>query len=128
MESAVGVTVGAVWVLSAPVFVFCAAVDFLDRGPDCIPLLVSGLLVGLLGLLVVRLSSFPSSLPVSRLFASVVSGAVAALIAVTVAHLATDTSIALDVALVEAAATVTGTNASTLNADSMSLGVTLLRA
>ena len=128
MESAVGVTVGAVWVLSAPVFVFCAAVDFLDRGPDCIPLLVSGLIVGLLGLLVVRLSSFPSSLPVSRLFASVVSGAVAALIAVTVAHLATDTSIALDVALVEAAATVTGTNASTLNADSMSLGVTLFRA
>ena len=128
MESAVGVTVGAVWVLSAPVFLFCAAVDFLDRGPDCIPLLVSGLIVGLLGLLVVRLSSFPSSLPVSRLFASVVSGAVAALIAVTVAHLATDASVALDVALVEAAATVTGTNASTLNAESMSLGVTLFRA
>ena len=128
MESAVGVTVGAVWVLSAPVFLFCAAADFLDRGPDYIPLLVSGLIVGLLGLLVVRLCSFPSGLPVSRLFASVVSGAVAALIAVTVANLATDASVALDVALVEAAATITGTNASTLNAESMSLGVTLFRA
>ena len=128
LESASGVTVGAVWVLTAPVFFLCAAVDFLDGGPDYFPLLVSGVIVEIAGLVVVRFSRFPSALPISRLFAAVVIGALAALIAVTFAHLATGTAIAIDVALVEATATITGTNATTVDVDSLSLGMTSFRA
>ena len=128
IESASGVTVGAVWVLTAPVFFLCSAVDFLDGGPDYFPLLVSGVIVEIAGLVVVRFGRFPSTLPISRLFTAVVSGALAALSAVTFAHLATGTSIAVDVALVEAAATITGTNATTIDAEALSLGMISFRA
>ena len=128
IESAVGVTVGAVWVLSAPLFLICSLADFLDGGSDFLPLLLTGAAVEIAGLLVVRLSSFPPKLPISRLFAAVVCGALAALIAVTAAHLATGVAHNLDVALVEAAATITGTNASTINPELLSLGMLLFRA
>jgi len=128
IESASGVTVGAVWVLTAPVFFLCSAVDFLDGGPDYFPLLVCGVIVEIAGLVVVRFGRFPSTLPISRLFTAVVSGALAALSAVTFAHLATGTSIAVDVALVEAAATITGTNATTIDAEALSLGMISFRA
>ena len=128
IESAIGVTVGAVWILSAPLFFVCAIADCLDGGPDYLPLLIAGLAVEVAGLVVVRLSNFPSSLPVARLFAAVFSGALAALLAVTVAHLATGVATTIDVALVEAAATITGTNASTIEPESFSLGMTLFRA
>ena len=46
----------------------------------------------------------------------------------TAAHLATGVAHNLDVALVEAAATITGTNASTVNPELLSLGMLLFRA
>lgn len=128
IESAVGVTIGAVWVLSAPLFLVCSLADFLDGGSDYLALLATGAAIEVIGLLVVRVSSFPSSLPISRLFAAVVCGAGAALVAVTAAHLATGVTNQLDVALVEAAATITGTNASTINPELLSLGMLLFRA
>jgi len=128
IESAVGVTIGAVWVLSAPLLVACSIADFIDGGPDYLALLVTGVAIEIAGLLVVRLSSFPSSLPISRLFAAVACGASAALVAVTAAHLATGATSNLDVAIVEAAATITGTNASTINPEVLSLGMLLFRA
>lgn len=128
IESAIGVTVGAVWVLCAPLFFICAIADFIDGGSDYLPLLIAGIAVEGAGLMVVRLSNFPSTLPVARLFAAVVSGALAALFAVTVAHLATGVAATLDVAVVEAAATITGTNATTIEPESFSLGMMLFRA
>lgn len=128
IESAVGVTIGAVWVLSAPLFLVCSLADFLDGGSDYLALFVTGAAIEVAGLLVVRISRFPSSLPISRLFTAVVCGAAAALVAVTAAHLATGVTNQLDVALVEAAATITGTNASTINPETLSLGMLLFRA
>lgn len=128
IESAVGVTVGAVWVLSAPLFLICSLADFLDGGSDYLALFITGAAIEVAGLLVVRMSRFPSSLPISRLFTAVVCGAAAALVAVTAAHLATGVTNQIDVALVEAAATITGTNASTINPELLSLGMLLFRA
>ncbi|MEE3256619.1 MAG: hypothetical protein VX222_04975, partial [Actinomycetota bacterium] len=40
IESALGVTVGAVWLSITPLFFLCAAVDLVDGGPDADALLV----------------------------------------------------------------------------------------
>ena len=55
VESATGVTVGAVWVLIAPLFFVCGVIDWLDGGPDVVALLVSGLVVQLVGFFILRL-------------------------------------------------------------------------
>ena len=48
IESSVGVTVGAVCVVMAPVLFISAAADFWDRGDDGVELLILGLVVGLI--------------------------------------------------------------------------------
>ena len=47
VESATGVTAGAVWVLVAPLFFVCGVIDWLDGGPDAVALLISGLVIQL---------------------------------------------------------------------------------
>ena len=128
VESATGVTVGAVWVLIAPLFFVCGVIDWLDGGPDVAALLVSGLVLQLVGFFVLRFAKFPSTLPVAQLFTAFVSGALAALIAATIAHFVTGVAPTIDVALVEASATVTGTNATTVEPETVSLGMMLFRS
>ena len=128
VESATGVTVGAVWVLIAPLFFLCGVIDWLDGGPDVVVLLVSGFVIQLVGFLILRVSKFPSTLPVARLFTAFVGGALAALIAAAIAHFATGVAPTIDVALVEASATVTGTNATTVEPETLSLGMMLFRS
>ena len=128
IESATGVTVGAVWVLIAPLFFACGVIDWLDGGPDALAFLASGLTIQLLGFSILRFSKFPSALPIAQLFTAFVSGAIAAVVAATVAHLVTGVAPTIDVALVEASATVTGTNATTVEPESLSLGMMLFRS
>ena len=127
-ESAIGVTVGAVWLAIAPLFLLCSAVDFFDGGSDATALFLSGIAIGLAGLLILWLSEFPSSLPLKRLFAALVCGALAALVAVTIAHFTTGVAPTIDASLAEGAATITGTNSSTIEPDQLSLGMLLFRA
>ena len=96
--------------LIAPLFFVCGVIDWLDGGPDAVALLISGLVIQLVGFFILRFSKFPSTLPLARLFTAFVSGALAALIAATIAHFATGVAPTIDVALAEASATVTGTN------------------
>lgn len=128
IESAIGVTVGAVWLSATPLFFLCAAVDLVDGGPDADALLVSGLVTAVAGLFVLRLSRFPSELPIARLFSALVCGALAALVAVTAAHFVTGAASTVDAALAEASATISGTNASTIDPETLSLGMMLFRS
>ena len=128
LDTVVGVTVGAVWLLMSLLFAVAAVVDLVRGGPDWGVLFLVGALVGLGGFVSARLSHFPSTLTVPRLFAAVVSGTTAAVVAMTIAHLATGTTSAVDVAFAEAAATVTGTNATAIDPGVMSDGVIMLRA
>ena len=127
-ESAVGVTVGAVWLAIAPLFFLCAIVDYFDRGPDAMALFLSGVAIAVTGLLTLYFSQFPSSLPLKSLFAALVCGALSALVAVTVAHFVTGVTPTFDSSLAEGAATITGTNSSTINPEQLSLGMLLFRA
>ena len=128
IESSVGVTVGAVCVVMAPVLFISAAADFWNRGDDGVELLILGLVVGLIGLAVLGVSRFPSGLPVARLFVAFVAGAFASLIVATAAHYFSSAATSLDVAVAEAASTVSGTNASVIQAETLSLGITLFRS
>ena len=128
IESSVGVTVGAVCVVMAPVLFISAAADFWNRGDDGVELLILGLVVGLIGLAVLGVSRFPSGLPVARLFVAFVAGAFASLIVATAAHYFSSAVTSLDVAVAEAASTVSGTNASVIQAETLSLGITLFRS
>ena len=80
------------------------------------------------GLLTLYFSQFPSSLPLKSLFAALVCGALSALVAVTVAHFVTGVTPTFDSSLAEGAATITGTNSSTINPEQLSLGMLLFRA
>jgi len=128
LDSVVGVTIGAVWLLMSLLFAVAAVVDLARGGPDWVVLFVVGAFVALAGLVSARVSHFPSRLTIPRLFGAVVSGTLAAVVAMTVAHLATGTTSAVDVAFVEAAATVTGTNATAIDPGVMSDGIIMLRA
>ena len=128
LDSAVLVTVGVVWLLTSLLFAIAAAVDLVRDREDWLVLLVVGGLVGTAGFTSARMAHFPTRLTVQRLFGAVVGGTFAAVAAIMVAHLATGTTSALDVAFVESAATVTGTNASVLDPSMMSEGILMLRA
>ncbi|HAQ44501.1 MAG TPA: hypothetical protein DCQ67_11060, partial [Acidimicrobiaceae bacterium] len=119
---------GAVWLAVAPLFFLCAIVDYFDRGPDAMALFLSGVAIAVTGLLTLYFSQFPSSLPLKSLFAALVCGALSALVAVTVAHFVTGVTPTFDSSLAEGAATITGTNSSTINPEQLSLGMLLFRA
>ncbi|MDG2111830.1 MAG: potassium transporter TrkG, partial [Actinomycetota bacterium] len=128
IDSAVGVMVGVVWWLMSLLFFGSAAVDVVRGGPDWGILLLVAAVSATGGLLAARMSRFPQRLTVPKLFASVVWGTVAAVIAMMMAHLLTGTTTTLDSAFVESTATVTGTNASSLDPSMMSDGMLILRA
>ena len=110
-------------------FLLCAIVDYFDGGPDAAALLLSGVAIAFAGLLVaIWLSEFPSALPLKRLFAALVCGVLAALVAATAAHFVTGVAPTIDSSLAEGAATITGTNSSTVNPEQLSLGMLLFRA
>ena len=127
-ESAIGVTVGAVWLGITPLFLLCAVVDYFDGGPDAAALLLSGAAIAFAGVVALWLSEFPSALPLKRLFAALVCGVLAALVAATAAHFVTGVASTVDSSLAEGAATITGTNSSTVNPEQLSLGMLLFRA
>ena len=128
IESAQGVTVGMVWVATAPVLAGCALVDLIRSGPDVGGLAASAAIVGTGGVMVARTCTFPRRVGTVQLFGSLVFGAFAAIFAVMVPHLLTGTASSFDVALVEATAAITATNASSIDPSHMSFGMLLLRA
>jgi trk system potassium uptake protein TrkH len=128
VASAQGVTVGMVWVATAPVLGGCALIDWMRGGPDVGALLVSAAIVGAAGILVARICTFPRRVAAVQLFSSLVLGASAAIVAIMVPHLLTGTVGSLDAALVEATAAVTTTNASRIDPELMSFGMLLLRS
>lgn len=128
LDSAVSVTVGVVWLLMAPLLAVTSAVDLARGGDDWAVLGGLAFFIGIVGFLVGRSSHFPERVTIPRLFGAVVGGTGAAILAMMAALLATGTTSAVDVAFVESAATVTGTNASMLDPRAVSDGVLLLRA
>lgn len=128
MESAAAVTVGAVLTLSSLLFFLGSAADFIDRGDDGLILLGLGVMTLLLGILVTQGSRFPDRLTVPRLFGSVAVGAVTLVFVVMLAHLGTGAVGNLDVAFLEASATVTGTNTTTVEPETLGTGILVLRA
>ncbi len=128
IPSAVGITVGGVWLLVALILFWSAVVDVARGGDDGSVLLVLAALVGMAGLVTARMCHFPRRVTLPQLFGSVLGGTLAAVVAVMAAHVATGATSAVDVALVEAAATVTGTNASTLDPSALSDGMLMFRA
>ncbi len=114
--------------VSSLLFFVAAFADVLGQGNDGLILLGLGVMAVLLGILVTHGSRFPDRLTVPRLFGSVAVGAAATVLVLMVAHLATGSVHSLDVAFVEAAATVTGTNASTVDPETLSAGVLVVRA
>ena len=126
--SAYGITIGLVWTAAGPVLLGCALFDALRDGDAAWGLAVSGILVATMGVLVSRFSRFPRRVTLLQLFGSVVIGAAAAIVVVMAAHLATGTVDGIDEAFLEATASVTATNATTVDPESLSDGVMLLRA
>ncbi len=129
-ESSLAVTAGLVWMLSPPVFVAAAIFDALRGGDDAVALIISGLAVGLFGAVTVRLCRLEAQLTVRQTLTALVVSVLSAIGVVMVAHFATGTVAfgSWDVALVEAAATVTATNASTLEVSQISEGMLAFRS
>ena len=129
-QSSLAVTVGLVWMLAPPLFIVAAIYDAMRGGSDALALVISGLAVGLVGAIVVRLCRLEASLTVRQTFTAVVLGVVSAIGVVMVAHFATG-AVALqswDIAIVESASTVTATNASALDVAQLSHGMVAFRS
>ena len=121
-----------------PVFAACAAFDWLaggqlaasgESGTDS-ALLLSGCALGIGAMALLRLCRFERRVSERQLLTALVLGAIAAVIAVAVAHLATGAlaPTAIATAFAESAATVSGTNSTTLSVDELGGGMLALRA
>ncbi len=124
-ESTLAITALVVLAAAAPVFAACAVFDWLfggrvaasrEFGTDSIPLLAAGAAVALLALGLLRLCRFERRITERQTLTALVLGSFAAVAAIAIAHLATGAvePTAFATAFAEAAATVTGTNSTTI--------------
>lgn len=126
-ESTLAVVALVVLAAAAPVFAACAVFDWLfggrvgasgESGTDAVPLLIAGAAVALFALGLLRLCRFERRITERQTLTALVLGSFAAVAAFAIAHLATGAvpPTALATAFAEAAATVTGTNSTTIPA------------
>ena len=124
-ESTLTVIALVVLAAASPVFAACALFDWLfggrvaasgQSGTDAVPLLVAAAAIAVLALGLLRLCRFERRITERQTLTALVLGAFAAVAAVAIAHLATGAvePTALATAFAEAAATVTGTNSTTI--------------
>ncbi|WP_419945672.1 TrkH family potassium uptake protein [Candidatus Poriferisodalis sp.] len=124
-ESTLAVTALVVLAAASPVFAACALFDWLaggrvaasgESGADAVPLLVAGTAIALLALGLLRFCRCERRITERQTLTALVLGALAAVAAVAIAHLATGTvePAALATAFAEAAATITGTNSTAI--------------
>ncbi len=116
--------------LAPPVFFVAAVFDLLRDGDDFLAFVLSGLAVGVVGAITVRLCRLEASLTVRQTLTAVVVGVLSAITVVMVAHFASG-AVGLrswDVAIVESAATVTATNTSALDVSQISQGLLAFRS
>ena len=138
-ESTLAITALVTLAAAAPVFAMCAAFDWLfggrvaasgEFGSDAVPLLVAGAAVALFALGLLRMCRFERRITERQTLTALVLGSFAAVAALAIAHLATGAvePAALATAFAEAAATVTGTNSTTLSGADLGGGMLALRA
>ncbi len=124
-ESTLTVIVLVVLAAALPVFAACALFDWLvggrvaasgESGTDAVPLLIAGAAIAVFALGLLRLCRFERRVTERQTLTALVLGALAAVAAVAIAHLATGAvePTGLATAFAEAAATVTGTNSTTI--------------
>ncbi len=124
-ESTLAITALVVLAAASPVFAACAVFDWLfggrvaasgESGTDAVPLLIAGAAIALFALALLRLCRFERRITERQTLTALVLGSFAAVAAVAIAHLATGAvaPTALATAFAEAAATVTGTNSTTI--------------
>ena len=128
VESVGAVTVGAVALCVWPMFIVCALFDSARGGSVWLELSVVGTAAAVVGLFILRYARVPKYLSAARLFRALASGTLASLGIIMVGLLVTGAAGSVTLALVEAASTVTGTNASTIDVSKIEPGVMLLRA
>ena len=128
VESVGAVTVGTVALCVWPMFMVCALFDSARGGSVWLELSVVGTTSAVIGLFILRYARVPKYLSTARLFRALASGTLASLGIVMVGLLATGATGSITLALVEAASTITGTNASTIDISKIEPGVMLLRA
>ena len=138
-ESTLAITALVVLAAASPVFAICAAFDWLfggrvaasrEFGTDVVPLLVAGAAIALCALGLLRLCRFERRITERQTLTALVLGSFAAVAAIAIAHLATGAvaPTAFATAFAEAAATVTGTNSTTISGDDLGGGMLALRA
>ena len=138
-ESTLAVTALVVLATSLPVFVACAGFDLLfggrvaasgESGSDALALLISGCAIGVVALALLRLCRFERRITERQSLTALVLGSFAAVFMIAVAHIASGavglTSVAT--AFAEAAATVTGTNSTSIAPADLGGGMLALRA
>jgi len=128
VESVGAVTAGIVALCVWLMFLVCALFDNARGGGVWLELLAVGAAALAIGLFILRYARVPKYLSTARLFRALASGTLASLAFVMIGLLATETTGSVTLALVEAASTVTGTNASTIDVSKIEPGVMLLRA
>lgn len=133
-QSSVAVTAAIVPMMALPLFATAAAFDWLTPtrgdGHDAVALLIAGVAVSAVGAAAMRLCRPERVMTVRQLLTAVVAAALSAVAVAMVAHLATGAVgwNRLDVAFVEAVATMSGTNASALDPAALTAGLTAFRA
>ena len=138
-ESTLAVTVLVVLTSSLPVFAACAAFDWLVgdrvaasgvRGSDAVELIAAGLVIAAVALGLLRLCRFERRITERQTLTALALAAFAAVGTIAVAHVATGAvpPSALATAFAEAAATVTGTNSTSLSPQNLGAGMLALRA
>ena len=124
-ESTLAITALVVLAAASPVLAACAVFDLLfgaqvaaggESGADAVPLLIAGAAIALFALALLRLCRFERRITERQTLTALVLGSFAAVGAVAIAHLATGAvaPTAVATAFAEAAATVTGTNSTTI--------------
>ncbi len=138
-ESTLTVVLLVVLAASFPVFAACAVFDWLfgkhvaasgQSGTDAVPLLIAGASMAIVAVGLLRLCRFERRITERQTLTALVLGSFAAVAAVAIAHLATGVvePTAVATAFAEAAATVTGTNSTTLHGTELGGGMAVLRA
>mgnify|MGYP006086010263 CR=1 FL=1 len=127
-ESAGAVTAGIVALCIWLIFLVCAFFDSARGGSVWLELLAVGTAALVIGLFILKYVRVPKYLSTARLFRALLSGTLASIAFVMLGLLVTGATESTTLAFVEAASTVTGTNASTIDVSKIEPGVMLLRA
>jgi trk system potassium uptake protein len=113
-ETAVGNVIALALTLSGAGMLVSAVVEKLDGGSDAVVLLASGLIVGIPGFAVWNRTRSPDRIPAATIFAAVLFGWIAFILASAIPYYATGVLDRFDLALFEAVSGATTTSASVL--------------